>query len=172
MASRKSRQVEVRMVAEYLKANYSTFTFVTKQPLGKVSEQLMADVGYKRAVGMTRPFRAEVDAVVIMPGALVLVEAKVWNIVNGLAKLPLYKSLVPFTPELKQYDKLPVIMELVVGWTNPNLEIMAQSMGVRVRVFCPDWLGEVVESQHKYWTREYQDERQQKQELREYYGVE
>jgi hypothetical protein len=172
MASRKSRQVEVRMVAEYLKENYSEYTFITKQPLGKVSGDLMAEVGYKRAIGLTRPFRPEVDAVVILPGALVLLEAKVWNVINGLAKLPMYRSLVPFTPELKQYWKLPIVMELVVGWTNPNLEIMARDANVRLRVYCPEWINEVVEGMHHYWTPEYRAERQKKIAMREYYGVE
>ena len=169
---RKSRQVEVRLVAEYLKDRYPKFTFITKQPLGKVPEELMAEVGYKKAVGLSRPFRPEVDAVVILPHYLLIIEAKVWNIVNGLAKLPLYKSLVPFTPELKQYMPREVLMELVVGWTNDNLEIMARSQGVTVKVYCPDWLKEVVGDMHKYWTREYQDERQKKIRMREYYGVE
>ena len=31
--------------------------------------------------------------------------------VNGLAKLPLYKALVPVTPELQAYKSLPVTME-------------------------------------------------------------
>jgi len=172
MASRKSRQVEVRMVAEYLKTTYSSYMFITKQPLGQVPDQLAAEVGMKRAMGMTRPFRPEVDAVVIMPGAMVLVEAKVWNIVNGLAKLPVYKALVPITPELKQYSQLPVAMELVVGWTNPNLETMARALDVRVRVFCPDWLGLIVEDMHKYWTKDYQEARKERLELREYYGIE
>ena len=172
MAGGKSRQVEVRLVAEYLKATYSQYTFITKQPVGKVSESLMAQEGYQRALGLTRAFRPEVDAVVILPGALVLVEAKVWSVVNGLAKLPVYKSLVPFTPELKQYQHLPILMELVVGWTNPNLEIMASDMGVRLRVYCPAWLNEIVQSMHKYWTREYREQRDEKQKLREYYGIE
>jgi len=171
MSSRKSRQVEVRMVAEYLKQEYSEYTFITKQPLGKVPDELMAAVGFKRAVGMTRPFRPEVDAVVILPGALILLEAKVWNIINGLAKLPMYKSLVQVTPELKQYSHLAVVMELVVGWTNDNLEIMARDAGVRVRVYCPPWLKEVVEDQHKYWQPEYRAAREEKLKLRKYYDV-
>lgn len=170
--ARKSRQVEVRLVAEYLKENYSKYTFITKQPLGKVPEELMTELGYKRAIGITRPFRPEIDAVVILPGALVLIEAKVWSVINGLAKLPVYKSLVPFTPELKQYSTLPIIMELVVGWTNPNLEIMARDAGVRLRVYCPDWLNEVVQSMHDYWTSDYRRQREEKLKLREYYGIE
>ncbi len=170
--ARKTRQVEVRLVAEYLKENYSQYTFITKQALGKVPEELLKNEGYKRAIGMTRPFRPEIDAVVILPGALVLIEAKVWSVINGLAKLPVYKSLVPFTPELQQYNKLPIVMELVVGWTNANLEIMARDMGVRLRVYCPPWLEEVVKSYHDYWTSDYRRARDEKLKLREYYGIE
>jgi len=170
--ARKSRQVESRLVAEYLKEHYSEFPFIMKQPLGVVSEELMKTEGYKRALGITRPFRPEVDAVVILPSYLLIIEAKVWNIVNGLAKLPLYKSLVRVTPELQQYLPRGVLMQLVVGWTNPNLEIMAREMDVEVKIFCPEWLREVVESIHKYWTREYQEERQKKLQMREYFGVE
>jgi hypothetical protein len=112
-----------------------------------------------------------VDAVVVLPRFLLLIEAKVWNIVNGLAKLPLYKSLVPVTPELKQYMPREVIMQLVVGWTNPNLERMARDVGVEVRVFCPDWLKEVVDRMNMYWTREYRAEREKKQAMRRYFGV-
>ncbi len=169
--ARKSQQVETRMIAEYLAAEYSKFSFITSVPLGVVSEKLMETEGTKRAIGLSRPYRPEVDAVVILPRYLVLVEAKVWNIVNGLAKLPMYKSLVPVTPELAPYKGLEIIMELVVGWSNTNLELMASGAGVRVKVYCPAWLQEVVDGMQKYWTKEYRDARQRKLELREFYGV-
>ncbi len=172
MPVRKSRQIEVRMVAEYLKENYSKYSFITKQPLGKVPEELMTTEGYKRAIGMWRPYRPEVDAVVIMPGALILIEAKVKSVIDGCAKLPLYKSLIPFTPELKAYWKLPIEMELVVAETNPNLEIMARDTGVRLKVYCPDWLQEIINSWNLYWTAEYRHQREEKIKLREYYGIE
>jgi len=170
--ARKSRQVETRLVAEYLKERYPEFTFIMKQPLGVVSEELMKKEGYQKALGVMRPFRPEVDAVVILPHFLLIIEAKVWSIVDGLAKLPLYKSLVPGTPELKQYLPREVMMQLVVGWTNPNLETMARSIDVEVKLYRPEWLVEVVDDMHKYWTREYQDERQKKLKMREYFGVE
>ncbi|MBA7559842.1 hypothetical protein ES708_01458 [subsurface metagenome] len=169
--ARKSRQVEVRMISEYLKLNYSEFSFILNPPLGAVSERLMAEEGYQRALGLSRPFRPVADAVVVLPHYLLLVEAKVWNVVNGLAKLPLYRSLVPVTPELKQYMPRQVLMQLVVGWTNPNLQIMARGAGVELRVYCPPWLEEVVESMHKYWTREYRDQREKRLHMREFFGV-
>ena len=170
--AQKRHQVETRMVSEYLKANYSKFPFIMTQPLGVVSEELMAQVGYEQAIKRMRPFRPEVDAVVLLPRYLVLVEAKVWNVVNGLAKLPLYKSLVPFTPELKDHQGKEILMEIVVGWTNTNLEIMARDLGVKVVVYSPAWLAEEVERMHSYWTREYREQREDKLRLREYFGIE
>ena len=170
--ARKSKQVETRLVAEYLKENYSQFTFLTKVPLGLVPEALLAAEGYERALGIMRPFRPEVDAVVILPRYLLIIEAKVWSVVNGLAKLPLYKSLVPLTPELKQYMPREVLMELVVGWSSPNLEVMARDAGVAIKLYCPEWLNQVVQDMHKYWTKEYQEARNQRLAMRQYFGVE
>lgn len=170
--ARKSRQVETRMLSEYLLKNYGTFPFIMDIPLGRVDEALMAAQGYQQAINMSRPFRPRADAIVILPRYLVLVEAKVWNVINGLAKLPLYKTLIPFTPELKQYLPREVLMELVVGSTPANLEIMARAHDVKLVVFTPDWLKDVVDSMNKYWTPEYQRQRQDKIAMREYYGLE
>jgi hypothetical protein len=169
---RKSRQVETRMVSEYLISAYPQYHSITAVPLGMIDNALMAKEGYQKAIGLSRPYRPEADAVVILPGALLLIEAKVWNVVNGLAKLPLYKSLVPVTPELIQYKALPIIMELVVGWTNANLEQMARGSDVRVKIYCPPWLGEVVTGMHNYWTADYQRERQRKIDARKLLGLE
>lgn len=168
---RKTRQVETRMVAEYLAKNYSSFTYMQAVPLGAVPNKLLEEKGYAKALGVMRPFRPEVDAIVVMPKYLLLIEAKVWQPVPGLAKLPLYKSLVEITPELKQYMPREIIMELVVGQTYPNLETMATSAGVRIKVFSPPWLAEVIASMNKYWTPEYREHRAKKLAMREYYGV-
>lgn len=170
--ARKTRQIEVKMVSEYLLAHYPSFPTLQAVPLGKVDESLMAEQGYKRAIGLMRPYRPEVDAVVVLPRHLVLIEAKVFNVIDGLLKLPLYKSLVPFTPELQQYKPREVLMELVVGWVPDNLQIMAREANVRVVEFAPDWIKEVVEKQHYYWTREYRQERDRKLRMREFLGLE
>ncbi len=170
--ARKSRQVETRMVSEYLLKSYAAFTFIMDVPLGRVDEGLMASAGYQQAINAARPFRPRADAIVILPRHLVLIEAKVWNTVNGLAKLPLYKSLVPFTPELAQYMPRDILMELVVGAAPANLEIMARDAGVTLKIFNPPWMQEVVDGMNKYWTPEYQAARQEKLALREHFGLE
>jgi len=170
--ARKSRQVETRMLSEYLLKTYGKFSYIMDIPLGRVDEKLMAAQGYQQAINMSRPFRPRADAIVILPRYLVIVEAKVWNVVNGLAKLPLYRSLVPFTPELKDYLPRDVLMELVVGSTPSNLEIMAREQDVKLVIYNPPWMQEIVDSMNKYWTPEYQRLRQEKIAMREYYGVE
>jgi hypothetical protein len=169
--ARKTQQVESRMISEYMLQTYSESRFVLGQPLGKVSEALMRDEGYQKALGVSRPFRPEVDALVFLPNTLLLVEAKVWQVINGLAKLPLYKSLVPFTPELRDYKDYPVEMLLVVAWTNSNLEIMARDAGVKLAVYCPAWLADVVNAQHLYWTADYRRAREDKLKLRDMLGL-
>jgi hypothetical protein len=170
--ARKTRQVETRMVSEYLLKNYFKFPYIIKVPLGALPDDGLKREGFALTARTLRPFRPEVDAVVLLPRHLLIIEAKVWNIVNGLAKLPMYKSLVDITPELQQYMPREVIMQIVVGWTNPNLERMAQVHNIQVRVFCPDWLKEVVEDLHKYWTSEYQAAREDKLQMQRYFGVE
>ncbi len=192
--ARKSRKVETKMVSEYLLANYANFIHLEDQELGVVDPALMASQGYQKAINMTRPFRPRIDAIVILPRYLILIEAKVWQVVLGMGKLRLYPSLVPFTPELKHFVVSPplllghqnsnlslgvndlttreVIMELVVGQTTTNWEIMARADNIRLKVYNPPWLQEVVDGMNKYWTPEYQAARQEKLALREHFGLE
>jgi hypothetical protein len=170
--ARKTQQVETRLVAEYLKDQYSNLSYIAKQPLGLVSEELLRTEGYEKGLRMQRPSRPEVDAVVIHPKWLIIIEAKVWHIVDGAAKLPFYKSLVPFTPELKKYLGRDILMELVVPWTNPNLEIMCRDAGIRLKVYRPEWINEVVNRVTEYGTREYRLAREDKLRNRELLGLE
>jgi hypothetical protein len=169
---RRTRQVETRLIGEYLRETFPRETCLMAQPVGTVGEALMASEGYQRALGMSRPFRPEVDAIVVLPRYLLLIEAKVWNVVSGLAKLPLYRSLIPVTPELKRFLPREVIMRLVVGWSNSNLEIMARDAGVEVARYCPPWLQEVVDGMHHYWTAEYRQKREERLRTRELLGLE
>ncbi len=170
--ARKTQQVETRLVAEYLKEHYGNFPHIAKQPLGLPSPELLKTEGYEKGLRMQRPNRPEVDAIVLLPRYFVLIEAKVWHIVDGMAKLPLYRSLIPFTPELKQYLPRETIMELVVPWSNPNLEIMCRDADIRLVVYKPDWINEVVNRVQQYGTRDYRLAREEKLRNRELLGLE
>lgn len=169
--ARKTQQVETRMVSEWLHLTYPQYVTMSAVPLGKISDSLMAMEGYQKSIGISRPYRPEADYIVILPGALIVGEAKVWQVMNGIAKLPLYAGLVPVTPELQEYKNLPIVMELVVGWTNDNLQIMADQLKVRVRVYDPPWLDQVVQKMSNYWTADYRASRQKILEQRENLGL-
>lgn len=192
--ARKTRQVETRMLTEYLRDNYASFVSLIDVPVGPVEEGLMKELGYEKAIRTFRPYRPRVDAIVILPRHLVLIEAKVWQPVLGMGKLRLYRSPVPLTPELKQYIVNPpllpghiasnlrpgandlttrkIILELVTAHTTPAWELMARGDDIRLVVYSPDWVRERLDELNKYWTREYQAARQRKLELREYFGLE
>ena len=172
MSVRKTRQVETTMVAEYLLKNYSAFPYMMKVPLGPLPLEVLKSEGTARTIKLARPFRPEIDAIVILPRHLLLIEASVWNVMEGVSKLPFYKILVPITPELQKHFPRELIMQVVVGWKNNNLELMAHENNIAVKVFCPPWLQEVRESMNKYWTKEYQEARQKKLEMQRYFGVE
>ena len=66
--ARKTQQVETRMLGEYLQATYPQYTQIRAVPLGVVDPSLMASAGYQKAIGLSRPYRPEADAAVILPG--------------------------------------------------------------------------------------------------------
>jgi len=88
---------------------------------------------------------------VILPGALVLVEAKIFKYMDGLAKLPVYKALVPQTPELMVFSKRPVLMHLLIPAPIPWVKAAAPGMGVEVYTAAPDWVLQIWEERDKYW---------------------
>jgi hypothetical protein len=132
----------------------------------------MAEVGYQKAIKMSRPIRPEVDAIVVLPRYLVLIEGKIREIMFGLCKLPFYKSLTPFTPELTPYHNLDVLMEFVSPWTSENHRIMASDANIRVVEYHTPEADAEAERYHKYWTREYRLAREEKLRNRELLGLE
>ena len=166
------RNPETRLVAEYLAQEIYPNWYRQRQPLGPALPGLVEEMGEARALAVSRPWRMEVDAVAVEDGRLVLIEAKVFKIVDGMAKLPLYKSLVPATPELTEHRSLPIVMRLVAPWASESMEIMARAAGVEVVVYSPAWIRDYVAQYHNYWTAEYRQAREEKMRLRRALGVE
>lgn len=90
-----------------------------------------------RALGV---FRRWVDALVIEPGAVHLVEGKIRNVPGALEQLALYKHLLPLTPELQDVRHLPITSHLVWVIPDPVVELMARDQGVLVHVYHPAWV--------------------------------
>lgn len=159
------KQPETRLLAEYLLEHYPEGGYRQRVPLGPAVFPPGGGQSLETALRMSRPWRPEVDAVVQDQGALVLIEAKVFKLVDGIAKLPLYRSLVGTTPELGDMRSLPRVMRLVAPWTSANAQTMARASGVELVVYHPAWIEQLLEDQHNYWTRESRQQRADRQDL-------
>jgi hypothetical protein len=126
----------------------------------------------EKALRIARPWRPEVDALVIAPKELILVEAKVFKYMDGLSKLPVYRDLIDSTPELEQYKKLPRRMQLLLPAKLDWVETAAKAVGVETVVWAPDWVKAVWEERDKYWTKEAVQAREERKRILKAIGYE
>lgn len=163
---------ETRLIAEYVATKFPGQRVAMGVPLGPAIDTGPARLTHGQALAASRPWRPEVDALVWRDGVLLLIEAKIANYVDGLAKLPLYKSLVVTTPELAEWVSWEVRMRLVVPRAKAWIELMAEAAGVEIDLFEPAWISDYYDYRDRYWTKEYRERREEILRLRRELGVE
>jgi len=166
------QQRERRLIAEYIAAKFPKDRVIFGCPLGPAPQKLVATLGPRKALRMARGLRPEVDALVVRDRRLIMVEAKIRAWVDGIAKLPLYKSLVPTTPELEHYHGYDVEMRLCFPWHSEIIEAAANNLGVVLDVFHKPWIDDYLTELGKYWSGEYITARAEKKRMREIFGLE
>lgn len=167
------QQRERLLLSEYIRLHLQGMIVRQNCPLGLVPESLVADFGPRAALRIARKMRPEVDALVIAPDKLILIEAKVIRWVDGVSKLPLYKALIPDTPELVQYKDRPVVMRLIMPYVQENMLSVAARMGVEVVEFTTPEIDQYVQVEiPKYSTAEYKRNRAEVLRQRLVLGVE
>lgn len=152
--TKKRREVEPRWVSEYIAKFYPKFEVRPRCPLGPIPENLVKLHGLSKATAVHRPWRPEVDALVLLPRHVLLIEAKIQKYMDGLSKLPVYRELIPVTPELQEYKDFAVMCHLLVPVVIPWIEEAAYRMKVDVKTWAPDWLKEIWRERDTYWTPE------------------
>jgi len=168
MATRLRRELEPRWVSEYCAKTFPNAIVKLRCPLGPIPKEVKEAYGDAKAIKVYRPWRPEVDACVITETQLVLVEAKIHKYMDGLAKLPRYRDLVPDTPELRLWRHLPINMRLLIPTSIPWVEVAADKAGVQVIMDAPDYILRAWEERDKGWTKEELEKRERrKQKLRE-----
>ena len=170
VATKLRREIEPRWVSWYIKTYYPDEEVRLRCPLGPIPDALKELYGPAKAARVYRPSRPEVDAVVVLPGALLLIEAKIFKYMDGLAKLPVYKALALKTPELDVFRNRPILMHLLLPKAIPWVIAAAPEMGVEVKVLAPDWLLEIWEDRDKYWTPSARMKRMERKALLEKLG--
>jgi len=165
MFTKMRREIEPKWVAEYCSKFYGKYAVRYRCPLGPVPKELVELHGLEKALRMYRPWRPEVDALVIAKDKLILIEAKVRKVMDGLSKLPIYKMLVPQTPELKVYHGWPIEMELLVVKAVEPWITVAKNMGIRLVEWAPTWVWEIWRQRDLYWTKEAVELRERRKEV-------
>ena len=146
------REIEPRWVSWYIKENYPDAEIRLRCPLGPVPDELKELYGPAKAARVYRPSRPEVDALVVLDDAILLVEAKILKYMDGLAKLPVYAALVKKTAELDVLMPRRIIMHLLLPRQIPWVRSVAQDLGVTVKIAAPQWVMDIWEDRDKYWT--------------------
>lgn len=170
--ARKTKQVEIPYLASYILSHYAQFPVLYDQGLGAIPEEYLRKYGTAKGIALYDPTRLHVDAIVLLPRYFLLIEAKVWEVMLGLGKLPIYASLVSITPDLKQYQPREVLMELVVARTNENLETAARSVGIKVVKYLTPEVELALRERENYQLPEYRAKREQILKTRASLGLE
>jgi hypothetical protein len=137
---------ESRLLSEYLADRYKGQRIILQPRLGAIAPHLDGvelSAGELRSLGVWRRYP---DAVVLMPGRAVIIEASLKPDPGKISLIELYARLFPLTPEFGEYASLPTEKLLVFGVHDHILEAMARDHGVRVEVYQPQWILDWLES--------------------------
>jgi hypothetical protein len=135
-----ARNPESRMIAEYVAEKFPTYRTTLRQPMGPPTPGTEGMGDLAKRLRASRPWRPEVDAVVVFGSVLLLIEAKMVEYLSGAGKLPFYGSLVRTTPELEPWRDLEVRLRLVIPREAPWILDAAAGNNVEVDVFWRDWM--------------------------------
>lgn len=166
------QQRERRLIGEYIAAKFPRARVIYGCRLGPAPEKLVATLGPRKALRLARGMRPEVDAIVIQDRRLIMVEAKIVKWIDGIAKLPLYKSLVATTPELEAYQGYDIEMRLCYPWYSETIEAAANNLGVILDIYHQPWIDEYLTELGKYWSGEYIAKRAEVKRMREIFNLE
>lgn len=131
---------EQRLVAEYLAKFYPKYEVRTRVHIGYVQPRLMGKFVSEATERLVGVFRNWVDAVIIMPDKLVMIEAKILPRPGVVGQILFYEGQLPFTPEFAEHKHKPIESVLLCAIEDPRLTKFAREHGIRVVVYRPKWI--------------------------------
>lgn len=140
---------ETRMLAEYLAWQYPNAIVWERMRLGPLRPASGEGERSAEELALLGVFRRWADAVTVSSSELVIIEAKMRSVPDAVAQLLLYRDLARLTPELVDYRDRPLVMELVVAVEDPAVRRLCEQMGIRHRLYRPDWLPAWSASRHR-----------------------
>lgn len=153
---------ERRYIVEWAEKRFPDCEKRFNAPLGPIPPSLIEEFGPLKAARMYRPWRPDVDVIIICPNSLILAEAEIKNPRSAIGDLLVYKELVDKTPELQQFLHLHRRFFLVIPWATTWVKETAAANGIEIDIFIPDWIAGYVEELQKYYTKEGRLKREEK----------
>lgn len=139
---------ETRLVAEWLAARHPDAHTLQHVRVGPITPQTddpdLADAELR----MLGSWRYWVDAILIYPHEVILVEAGILPDPGDVSRLELYTRLWPLTPDVGDIVTLPARGHLVYGVPCAALEAVALEHGLSWETFTPPWVPEYLASRH------------------------
>lgn len=168
--TKKRESIEIPWASRYVAEHYPDALVKLRCPLGPAPAWMVEQYGEEEALARFRPSRPEVDAVVITPSKLILIEAKVFHWRTGARQLQDYAMEVPHTPELRDFLDRPLEKHLVVVKIFPEVKAYCERRGIKLVEWSTPKAKAKFESQDTYWTREAVEERQKRKKQLEKLG--
>lgn len=135
---------EERLLAEFLAEFFPTAQVRTRVRLGNVAITPPAAGLEEAERRLLKNMARWVDALVIRPTDVILVEAEILPSPGGPSTLAFYERAMRNDPDFAELLSLPLRKMLVWAFDDPTLRRVAEEFGVEVRVFSPPWIREAL----------------------------
>ena len=145
-------QFERLYIAQYCAERWPEGGYTLGVPLGPIPADLIKSLGYEGAAAYFRPWRPEVDAVKYFNEGLLLLEGKVFKVLDALAKLRWYGELARTTEEFRPWASAPVTLRVVTPRATDIFRQLAQASGVAIDIYQTPEVMAHAEKYEKYWT--------------------
>jgi len=136
--------VHERYLSEFLRIHYPAWTWRTNVRLGLPPEELYVEGLTPEELRMLTRWRLEVDAVVLLPDRVELLEAIVRPEWWKICMLLLYEELFKVTEEFREHWRKPIRKVVVTPYEAPFFRAFAAKYGISWAVYAPDWLDEYI----------------------------
>lgn len=147
-ASGQKVMAESRLVSEYLADRWPGRRHLQRVRVGGIPAGLTVDDLDPAELVALGVWRRWVDALVVDPPSLHVIEAGLVASPGDLSQLQLYLRLVPQTPELSDLATLQLKGRLVYAIADPVLTAMAREQGIACETYCPPWVGPYLAERH------------------------
>ena len=137
--------VESKLVSEFCAIRYPDRRVLQRVRVGQIPSELDLDGLEPEEIRMLGVWRRWVDALIIDPPYLRVIEAGMLPNPGDISQLELYMRLLPNTPDLEEFIDLVPVGVLVYAIDDPVVRTLASERDFTVEIFRPVWLSQYLD---------------------------